>query len=137
MSYAISILFYGWAGENAVAVLKAVLGKQAAKHIKNGFDEKTIKTINDILKTEKIPLKCDVFKSSMLDSDDADEDSKKFYIHFSDVKNNTSDNDEDIGMQQFTLVEIKAHSKQSFEFKTAYPTTSKPSIINLIVAEGK
>lgn len=129
MSYAISILFFGWSGKDAVATLKTLINK------KPSFDEVSnevsIAKINQSLTDNSIPLTCGIFKSCMED------DEYEFYLHFEKIKYNSSDNDEDISVATFSIIELKSLMKQSFELKQNYPSIKKPRIISLIVSESK
>lgn len=130
MSYAISVLFFGWTGKNAISTLKTLLGTKYGSDLNN---DKTIEMLNKLLTKKTIPLQCDIIKSCMTD----DNDSYEFYIYFDKIKQNNSDNDEDIGVVTFTIAELKKLMNQSFELKKLYPTLKQPSIVSCVVSELK
>ena len=130
MSYAISVMFLGWTGKNAISTLKTLVGSKYASNLNN---EETIESLNNLFMKKNMPLKCDIIKSCMTSDDDAYE----FYIGIGDIKSNSSDNDEDIGVAIFSLPELKKLMNQSFELKKIYPTLKTPGFITCIVSESK
>ena len=130
MSYAISVMFFGWVGKNAISTLKTLLGAKYGSDLNN---EKTIEALNKLFTKKNISLQCDIIKSCMTDDDDAYE----FYIYFDEIKKNASDNDEDIGVVTFTIAELKNLMNQSFELKKLYPALKQPGVISCIVSESK